>query len=282
MANCTQAALTVSAILRFSAAFTIRRTATSSRHCKFLPRCPPGMTASGFAEALRLRGALASASPLLDETNDPSGTFINTALRFMRGGTAGKCGQLTPPAPLASAPHAPAWNEPPPPRVLDRRLQATRPAEPRQFPPPPLRPKHASKDSSNPRTSPQKTLRLSVSAVNSSPPIQIHKTLRQIFRMLSVVCRHRPRPNHNPRARLQLKQEPLVRRDCGPRGDVCRSPTMEGLKSGPQTLQRFLSLASRGVKPGLMARSLRGALPFKGSTEPVPNVGAPPSPQNEE
>ena len=30
----------------------------------------------------------------------------------------------------------------------------------------------------------------------------------------------------------------------------------------------------RGLKPGLMARSLRGALLFTGSTEPVPNVGA--------
>ena len=36
---------------------------------------------------------------------------------------------------------------------------------------------------------------------------------------------HHPQPNHNPRGRLQLKMEPLVRRDCGPRGDVCRSPT---------------------------------------------------------
>jgi hypothetical protein len=39
---------------------------------------------------------------------------------------------------------------------------------------------------------------------------------------------------------------------------------MEGLKSGAQTLQRFLSLASRGVKPGLRARSLRGALLVNG------------------
>ena len=50
---------------------------------------------------------------------------------------------------------------------------------------------------------------------------------------------------------------------------------MEGLKSGARTLQRFLSLAPRGAKPGLMARSLRGALLFTRSTEPVPNVGAP-------
>ena len=45
--------------------------------------------------------------------------------------------------------------------------------------------------------------------------------------------RHHPRPNHNPRGRLQLKKEPLVRRDCGPRGDVCRSPTM-GAKLNPE------------------------------------------------
>jgi len=36
--------------------------------------------------------------------------------------------------------------------------------------------------------------------------------------------RHGPRVNRNPRGGLQPKREPLVRRDCGPRGDVCRSP----------------------------------------------------------
>jgi hypothetical protein len=35
-----------------------------------------------------------------------------------------------------------------------------------------------------------------------------------------------PQVGRNPRGSLQLKKEPLVRRDCGPRGDVCRSPTM--------------------------------------------------------
>ena len=97
--------------------------------------------------------------------------------------------------------------------------------------------------------------------------------------MLSIVCTHHPQPNRNPRGSLQLKKEPLVRRDCGPRGDVCRSLTMEGLKSGPQTLQRFLSLASRGVKPGLMARSLRGALLARGVRNRFQMSGRPERPK---
>jgi hypothetical protein len=105
----------------------------------------------------------------------------------------------------------------------------------------------------------------------------VHRKSKRTFRMLSIVSRHGPQVDRNPRGSLQLKQEPLVRRDCGPRGDVCRSPTM-----GAQI--RITGIATL-PKPRLQGRKTwpdgtlpLGSAPRTGSTEPVPNVGAPRTP----
>ena len=67
------------------------------------------------------------------------------------------------------------------------------------------------------------------------------------------------------RSSLSLEEERDVRTNVDRTAiELSAGAQPRGLKSGARTLQRLLSLASRGLKPGLMVRSLRGALPARG------------------
>jgi len=66
------------------------------------------------------------------------------------------------------------------------------------------------------------TLGFSAPSMAPKPFTENRKENSEFFQSFADIARA---PTNNTRGRLQLKMEPLVRRDCGPRGDVCRSPT---------------------------------------------------------